>query len=210
MCSHEHHRHRQGGREGRPVGEDFAFIRMRHGGPFGRGAFGPQFGPPFGPGGPRGRGRRRRGDVRAALLLLLGEGPSNGYQLMQTLEEKSDGRWRPSPGSVYPALAQLQDEGLITAVQSESEPGNVYEITDAGKQHLADRGEHKPPWEDEEDASGDSLAALRHVVISTGKAAWQVAQDGDEQQIAKAVELLGEARRGLYRLLAGDAGEADE
>ena len=87
-----------------------------------------QLGEPFGGGGPmwgrggpfgggRGRGRKRRGDVRAALLLLLAEEARNGYQLMQTIEERSGGRWRPSPGSVYPALAQLEDEGLVRAVE---------------------------------------------------------------------------------------------
>jgi Transcriptional regulator PadR-like family len=83
--------------------------RHRHGPPFGRGGFG-FFG---GPGGfPRGP-RARRGDVRAAALILLAEEPRNGYQIMQEIEQRSDGVWRPSPGSVYPALAQLEDEGLI-------------------------------------------------------------------------------------------------
>src|SRR5215207_10320767 len=92
------------GREGGGPG------RGRHrGGP--RGGF-PGFGPPRGP-------RARRGDVRAALLLLLAEEPRNGYQLMQEIERRSDGVWRPSPGSVYPALQQLEDEGLVHAVEFE-------------------------------------------------------------------------------------------
>ena len=80
-----------------------------------------------------GRGRRRRGDVRAALLLLLAEEPRNGYQLMQAIEERSGGRWRPSPGSVYPTLAQLEDEGLIRA--TERDGTKLFEITDAGREH---------------------------------------------------------------------------
>src|ERR671936_914408 len=86
--------------------------RHRHGPPFGRG--GP-FGAFFfgGPGGFRRGPRARRGDVRAAALLLLAEEPRNGYQLMQEIEERSGGVWRPSPGSVYPALSQLEDEGLV-------------------------------------------------------------------------------------------------
>ncbi|HWE83103.1 MAG TPA: helix-turn-helix transcriptional regulator, partial [Gaiellaceae bacterium] len=60
-----------------------------------RGFGGPGFG---GPGGPRGR-RMRRGNVRAAILLLLEEEPRNGYQVMQEIEQRSDGAWRPSPGS---------------------------------------------------------------------------------------------------------------
>ncbi len=92
--------------------------RHRHGprgGGFGGGPFG-GFGPGFGPGGPRGRGRKaRRGDIRTAALLLLNEEPRNGYQIMQEVQERSDGVWRPSPGSTYPALQQLEDEGLIRA-----------------------------------------------------------------------------------------------
>src|ERR1700742_672166 len=111
---------------------------------FERGDFGPgprsqwvgrgPFGPGFGPGGPRGPRRRRRGDVRVALLMLLSiDGPLNGYQLMQGLEERSDGRWRPSPGSGHPALQQLEDEGLIRSVQAEGESGRAYELPDAGR-----------------------------------------------------------------------------
>ncbi len=197
------------------AGDEPPFMRMRKGPGFGfGGAFGgPGFGGPFGgpgfggprgfggPGGPGGRGRRRRGDVRIALLLLLAEEPSNGYQLMQTLEERSDGHWRPSPGSVYPALAQLEDEGFVRTVQGES--GRTYEITDAGREHIAGRGDQRPPWEPEEE-TGESVLAFRKAIVTTAKAAWQVAQDGDEQQLAKATELLNDARRGLYRLLAGD------
>ena len=73
----------------------------------------------FGPGGPRGRGRKaRRGDIRTAALLLLAEEPRNGYQIMQEVEERSEGVWRPSPGSVYPALQQLEDEGLIRSEET--------------------------------------------------------------------------------------------
>jgi DNA-binding PadR family transcriptional regulator len=145
--------------------------------------------------------RRRRGDVRAALLLLLAERPRNGYQLMQDLEERSGGRWRPSPGSVYPALAQLEDEGLVRSVEGES--GRTYEITDAGRREVGERAEQSAPWEADDD-SDDALHAYRHALVSTAKAAWQVAQDGDEQQITRATELLTETRRALYRLLAGD------
>src|SRR5499427_10192462 len=95
-------------------------------GPFGRGGgFGPMFG---GPGGRRGP-RARRGDVRAAALLLLAEGPLNGYQIMQEIEKRSDGVWRPSPGSVYPALAQLEDEGLVRT-QADGDRRS-YVLTDA-------------------------------------------------------------------------------
>ena len=111
---HGHHRHRH------------------HGfGPGGGGEFG---GLGFGPGrGPRGRGRKaRRGDIRTAALLLLAEEPRNGYQIMQEVEERSDGVWRPSPGSVYPALQQLEDEGLIRS--QEDDGRKLFELTDAGTQ----------------------------------------------------------------------------
>jgi DNA-binding PadR family transcriptional regulator len=188
---HSHERPTHGTRHNRVVADDLGSTRKRHGGPFG--------GPGFGP---RGRGRRRRGDVRTALLLLLADEPSNGYQLMQTLEERTEGRWRPSPGSVYPALAQLEDEGLIRSVPTDS-TGRTFEITDAGREQVAERGERKPPWDDE-DPETDAFKAFRHTIGSTVKAAAQVAQEGDPEQVAKAVEILKEARRSLYRLLAGD------
>src|SRR5438309_10270472 len=94
---------------------------------------GPPFGGPFS-GPPRGRGRRRRGDVRIALLMLLEEEPRNGYQLMQTIEERSGGRWRPSPGSVYPALSQLEDEGFVQTIAQAR--GRPFELTDAGPEYL--------------------------------------------------------------------------
>src|SRR5262245_13529313 len=98
------------------------------------GGFGPFFG---GPGGfPRGP-RARRGDVRAAALLLLAEGPLNGYQIMQEIERRSDGIWRPSPGSVYPALAQLEDEGLVRT--EEVGDRRAYVLTDAGRAYVDER-----------------------------------------------------------------------
>jgi DNA-binding PadR family transcriptional regulator len=169
--------------------------QMRGGPPFG----GPMFGPP---GRGRGRGRARRGDVRLALLLLLGEEPRNGYQLMQTIEERSDGRWRPSPGSVYPTLSQLEDEGLVHA--SDGENGKLYEITDAGREHLASRSDEPAPWDQPADSGGQAFAEIASLVAQIGKAAWQVVQVGDAGQTAKASELLTETRKALYRILAED------
>src|ERR1700726_2360074 len=114
--------------------------RHRHG----RGEFGGvPFGGPFGPGwGSRGGWRKaRRGDIRTAALLLLAEEPRNGYEIMQLVEERSDGVWRPSPGSVYPALAQLEDEGLIRS--EEADGRKVLAITDEGRALLAERGEDR-------------------------------------------------------------------
>jgi DNA-binding PadR family transcriptional regulator len=200
------------GRHGRPNPEDidqFRSIRqMRGGGPFGGGPFG---GPPFGGGGPfggrqgRGRGRARRGEVRIALLLLLAEEPRNGYQLMQEIEERSGGRWRPSPGSVYPTLAQLEDEGLVRT--SEVEGQRRFELTDAGRAHLETRAEEPAPWELSDEDGEHPLTELGPLVIQVGKAAWQVASAGDERQRARAIELLAETRRGLYRILAEEPDE---
>jgi DNA-binding PadR family transcriptional regulator len=204
------------GRHGRPSPEgldDLMNLRRMRGGPFGGGPFGggPWGGGPWGggPGGPRGRGRgrARRGDVRLALLRLLAEEPRNGYQLMQTIEERSGGRWRPSPGSVYPTLAQLEDEGLVRS--TESDGARHFEITDAGREHLETRAGEPAPWDTGEDTLGP-LADIGPLVIGIGKAAWQVATVGDEAQRESAIEVLTETRRALYRILAEDPAETDD
>ena len=158
------------------------------------------FGPAFG----GGRGRRRRGDVRVALLLLIAEEPRNGYQLMQAIEERSGGRWRPSPGSVYPGLSQLEDEGLIRAIDRDGT--KLFEITDAGRSHLEERGQVAAPWEAQaEDALAESVMSFKSMIAQVHVAAMQVVHTGDEQQIARAAQLLGETRRNLYRILAEEA-----
>jgi DNA-binding PadR family transcriptional regulator len=161
---------------------------------------GPAFGGPFGDG-PfgGGRGRKRRGDVRVALLRLLAEEPRNGYQLMQTIEERSGGRWRPSPGSVYPTLAQLEDEGLIRATDRDGT--KLFQITDAGRERVAD-GTGPAPWEMQDEPVGHSFSELGSLLVKLGKAAWQVSQVGDDRQTERACEVLAEARRSLYRILA--------
>jgi DNA-binding PadR family transcriptional regulator len=165
---------------------------------------GPMFGPAFG----GRRGRKRRGDVRAALLLALAEEPRNGYQLMQVIEERSGGRWRPSPGSVYPALAQLEDEGMIRSVERDG--SKVFEITDRGREHLEERHSHTPPWEFEDEPGAEAFADLMSLTHQIHLAAVQVAQAGDDEQVARAAETLTEARRALYRILAEDAAPGEE
>ena len=160
----------------------------------GRAPFGA--GPIFG----GGRGRKRRGDVRIALLLLIAEEPRNGYQLMQTIEERSGGRWRPSPGSVYPALSQLKDEGLIHA--TERDGSKVLEITPTGTERLGKHGDDAAPWELADDPAFETMADVRSLVRQVGLAASQVVEAGDEQQIARAREALTGTRRALYRILA--------
>jgi DNA-binding PadR family transcriptional regulator len=180
----------------------------------GFGPGGPGFGFGFGPGGPgwfgfgpghRGpRGRRaRRGDIRAAALLLLAEEPRNGYGLMQELEQRSGGVWRPSPGSVYPALAQLEDEGLVRSVEHDGR--KQFELTDEGRAHVEEhREQYGTPWETVAEGIPSELHELRLAAQALAVAAMQVTQTGTKAQLAEATRILEEARRGLYRLLAGD------
>jgi DNA-binding PadR family transcriptional regulator len=161
----------------------------------------------FGPRGPFGRGRRaRRGDIRTAALLLLAEEPRNGYQIMQELEHRSEGAWRPSPGSVYPALAQLEDEQLIRT--EEQDGRKLYAITDAGRELLAQRPDDRPaPWEQLGGELGDDARALGALIREVAGAFAQVMRAGTPGQMAAAREVLAECRRGLYRILAdGDPG----
>jgi DNA-binding PadR family transcriptional regulator len=181
--------------------------RHRHGPPFGRG--GP-FGGPFflgGPGGfPRGP-RARRGDVRAAALLLLAEEPRNGYQLMQEIEQRSGGVWRPSPGSVYPALAQLEDEGLVSV--EEQDGRRAYVLTDAGRAYVDERrGELAAPWEEMTESVDDDVTSLFKEMRQVGMAAGQIGHIGSPHQITAARSVLANARRALYTLLAEDEADA--
>jgi DNA-binding PadR family transcriptional regulator len=159
-------------------------------------------------GGPRGggRGRRaRRGDIRTAALLLLAEEPRNGYQIMQEVQERSGGLWSPSPGSVYPALAQLEDEGLIST--GEQDGRKVLTLTDAGRKLVQERDSERPaPWEPQ-DVGGETIHELGRLMREVGYAFVQVMRTGSAGQIARAREVLGTARRDLYRILAdGDTG----
>jgi len=167
------------------------------------GHFGPPAaGGPFGFGGGRGRWRKaRRGDIRTAALLLLAEEPRNGYQIMQEVEERSGGVWRPSPGSVYPALAQLEDEGLIRT--EETDGRKLFHLTDAGREQLAQRGEDKPaPWEQMSGDLGEQARQLGRLMRELGYAFAQVMRTGSESQISAARDVLATARRDLYRILA--------
>ncbi len=170
-----------------------------------------EFGGPFAGfgGGPRGRGRKaRRGDIRTAALLLLSEEPRNGYQIMQEVQERSGGVWRASPGSVYPALQQLEDEGLIRS--QESDGRKLYALTDAGQQFVAERGTDKPaPWDQMSDDVSAKAHELGKLMREVAFAFSQVMRTGSEGQIGKAREVLATTRRELYRILADGEGEGD-
>jgi DNA-binding PadR family transcriptional regulator len=160
---------------------------------------GPWRGMGLGPGGRR--SRARRGDVRAAILLLLEEEPRNGYGLMEEIENRSGGAWRPSPGSVYPALAQLEDEELIGS--DESAGRRSFELTDAGRAYVAEnRDSLGSPWDEAGEGVPSEFVELRTLIGQLGMATLQVAQSGDEGQIAEAKRILAEARKSLYRILA--------
>ena len=134
--------------------------------------------------------------------MLIAEEPRNGYQLIQTIEERSGGRWRPSPGSVYPTLSQFEDEGLIRA--TEGEGGKVFEITDKGREHLEQHAPKQPPWETDDDPDSEGVADLRKLVSQVAVATLQLTQAGDEGQRERARELLSQTRKALYGILAED------
>jgi DNA-binding PadR family transcriptional regulator len=160
----------------------------------GRRGFGPPFGPPGrGPGG----GRRRRGDVRAAILALLLERPMHGYEMIQELEARTSGAWRPSAGSIYPTLQLLEDEGLVAGEQSEGR--RRFALTDAGREEAAKL--RRPPWEDGE---GDPAAAgLREAGFQLGAAVMHAARTGSSEQVGEVRDVLVDARRRIYAILGG-------
>jgi DNA-binding PadR family transcriptional regulator len=150
--------------------------------------------------------RAKRGDVRAAALALLAEEPMNGYQIIQAIGERSDGVWRPSPGSVYPALQQLEDEGLIRS--EEIDGRKLFALTDDGRKVVADRDTDRPaPWEQMGDELSDRAHELGKLVRDVAYAFAQVMRTGSDEQIAKAGEVLANTRRDLYRILANGEGE---
>jgi DNA-binding PadR family transcriptional regulator len=176
------------------------------------GAFG-HFGPPgpplppgpWGPGRGRGRRRRGRGDVRAAILALLAERPMHGYEMIQELEARTGGVWRPSPGSVYPTLQLLEDEDLIAG--EEGEGRRRFALTDAGRAEAERQGQ--APWETVTAGVAPAAWSLRDAIGQIAQASWSVAGAGTEAQQARALEILHEARRRLYAILAEKDQEAD-
>jgi len=203
---------RWGHRSGGPRSLQAMLASHHRGGPhgfggrgeFGFGGPGAGFGGPFGRGGGR---RARRGDVRLAALLLLAEEPRNGYVIMQELEQRSGGMWRPSPGSVYPALSQLEDEGLIRS--REVDGGRVFELTEAGKAQVDERPQDAPaPWDTVGQGGGGDARALMGQIRQLAGASAQVVQTGSSEQIKQAAEILDQARRSIYRILA-DGGSTE-
>ncbi len=190
--------------------------RRRRGG-FGSGGDGPRgfegpdfpgergFGGPRGPHGRRGhRGRRSRGDIRLAVLALLSEQPRHGYEIIQEIAERTSGAWRPSPGSVYPAIQQLEDEGLVRT--EEADGRRTVHLTESGQQHV---GEHSDELERvwasaERDEVNATVTSLRDQYGLLHAAVLQIASAGTDAQRETAATALAEARKTIYRLLAED------
>jgi DNA-binding PadR family transcriptional regulator len=155
----------------------------------------------------RGRGRIHRGDVRTAILLVLADEPMHGYQIMQAMSDRTGGAWRPSPGAVYPTIAQLEDEGLVT---TEEEGGRrLVTLTTEGRGYVEERSARlgdpfaafadRPSGPDLRDPLHELHAAVRQIVIS-----------GNAAQVEAAAQVLARARRSLYLILAGEAEDTSE
>jgi DNA-binding PadR family transcriptional regulator len=143
-----------------------------------------------------------KGDVRAAVLALLAEQPMHGYQIIHEIEERSGGSWKPSAGSVYPTLQMLADEGLISAEESAGK--KTYSLTEAGRAEAETSGGKSAPWESSSGLGGPKMNALPKAGMALAQAAAQVGRSGSAEQVKQAVEVLDEARRKLYSILAQD------
>ncbi|MET8408297.1 PadR family transcriptional regulator [Streptomyces sp. NPDC005195] len=203
-----HGRHGGPGPRGRGLfeGRRGAFGPFGPGGPGGPGGFGgPGFGPgPWGGGrGGRGgpRGRARRGDVRASILALLKDRPMHGYEMIQEIAERSGGAWKPSPGSVYPTLQLLEDEGLIT---SAAEGGKkLFSLTEEGR-GAAEEGPDAPWEEAGRGVDWETLHEIRQAGFGLMEAFGQVWKTGSKDQRDKALAVINEARKKLYLILADE------
>jgi DNA-binding PadR family transcriptional regulator len=170
--------------------------------------------------GARGRRKQRKrkgfrlGDVRAAVLVLLAEQPMHGYQLIQEIAEHSGGVWQPSPGSIYPVLQHLEDEGLVLIEQTEGR--KVANLTEAGRAYVEEnRAEFEEVWKALSNEKVDeSMQEMRNLFVDlkkVGTAAKQVAKVGTASQVAEARKVLADTRRRLYLILAeDDAGDEQD
>ena len=159
---------------------------------------GPQWGPMwFGGRGPK----ARRGDVRAAILAVLAESPMNGYQIIQQVAERSGGVWKPSPGSIYPTLQQLEDEGLVRA---DTDGGRrSYSLTEEGRAYVAEHADEvAAPWASMTGAAESD--DLRPLIGQIAAAMWQIASVGTMEQQRLGREALADLRRRLQMILATD------
>ncbi|MCT9929351.1 PadR family transcriptional regulator [Planotetraspora sp. A-T 1434] len=157
--------------------------------------------PPVPPSPPHFSPRVRRGDVRVALLALLSEEPRNGYQMIEEISRRSGGIWRPSPGSVYPALQQLEDEGLVRS--EESGGSRTYRLTEEGRRHADASAE---PWAEVARSLPEDRHELRMLWGQLGEAFVHLTHVADDRQVAETKKLLKETRKTMFRILAEDGG----
>jgi DNA-binding PadR family transcriptional regulator len=147
--------------------------------------------------------RMGKGDVRTAVLALLAEKPMHGYQIIQQIEERSGGSWKPSPGSVYPTLQLLADEGLIKA--EEAGGRKTYSLTEEGREVADAAAEKSAPWEGSSTRESSGRAsALPKAGIDLAQAVAQVGRSGSPEQVKQAIAVLDDARRKLFSILAQD------
>ena len=155
----------------------------------------------------RGRGRAGRGDVRAAVLLLLAEEPMHGYQLMQAMADRTNGAWRPSPGAIYPTIAQLEDEGLVTTVADAGR--KLVTLTEAGRALVTDSPPADPfaALANEPSQKYDLRSGFEEIAVATRL----IGKSGSASQLEAAQKVLADARRALYLILAeGDQPEPEQ
>ncbi|GII54666.1 hypothetical protein Pth03_30550 [Planotetraspora thailandica] len=141
--------------------------------------------------------RVRRGDVRVALLRLLLEEPRNGYQMIEEISRRSGGVWRPSPGSVYPALQQMEDEGLVEG--EESGGSRTYRLTGEGRRHADERAE---PWDEVARSLPEDRHELRLLWAQLGEAFVHLTHVAGDRQVAEAKKLLRSTRQEMFRILS--------
>jgi DNA-binding PadR family transcriptional regulator len=141
--------------------------------------------------------------VRAAILALLAERPMHGYEMIQELEARTNGIWRPSAGSIYPTLQLLEEEGLVSGEESDGK--RRFSLTDAGRAEA--EAQDRPPWEEVTDGGEGHASSLRDSAFQLGAAIVQVVRTGSEDQIAKTRDILNDARRRIY-LALGEDGDA--
>ena len=145
--------------------------------------------------------RAPRGAVRDALLVVLAERPMHGYEVITELEARSSGRWRPSPGSIYPALSRLEEEGLVAA--EELNQRKVFSLTARGhkaRESVELDGTDPTPkrWPE----AGAGHEALRALPPELAGQARQIRRFGSPEQTERAAALLEEVKRELYVILA--------
>ena len=161
-----------------------------------RGRFGDGRGDRNGWGGGR---RMRGGDIRRAILQALRATPAHGYEVMRRLEEMSGGLWHPSPGSIYPHLQLLEDDGVVESVEHDGT--RTFTLTDKGAAEAA--RDTELPWESNRDG-GDEIRSLRLAVTQLMSAAKQLSGVGDTAQIQRGIAVIQQARKEIYQILAED------